>query len=99
MLRNRRTKGWASWAMRAGLLLTGMPKACGRRSQNQMRDRAGEMSDAINEKIRKMRQNVCRMPATALAVRSQWRRLGGASAFGVCGIGTGMGIWSHRRRS
>jgi hypothetical protein len=48
MLRNRRKKDWARLAMRAGLLLTDAKLWSA--IQNQMHDRADDISDVINEK-------------------------------------------------
>jgi hypothetical protein len=86
MLRNRRTKDWARLAMRAGLLLTDAKLWSA--IQNQMRDRADEMSDAINEKYRDASERFSNA-SDALRGQSQWPSWG-TFLIGV-GIGTGIG--------
>jgi hypothetical protein len=87
MLRNRRTKDWARLAMRAGLLLTDAKLWSA--MQNQMRDRADEMGDAINEKYEDASSRLANA-SDALRGRSQWPSWG-TFLIGV-GIGTGIGI-------
>jgi len=86
MLRNRRAKDWARLAMRAGLLLTDAKLWSA--IQNQMRDRADEMSDAINEKYRDASERFSNAN-DALRGRSPWPSWG-SFLLGV-GIGTGIG--------
>jgi hypothetical protein len=87
MLRNRRTKDWARLAMRAGLLLTDAKLWSA--VQNQMRDRADDMSDVINEKYEDASSRLANA-SEALRGRSQWPSWG-SFLLGV-GIGTGIGI-------
>jgi hypothetical protein len=87
MLRNRRTKDWARLAMRAGLLLTDAKLWSA--VQNQMRDRADDMSDVINEKYEDASSRLANA-SDALRGRSQWPSWG-SFLLGV-GIGTGIGI-------
>jgi hypothetical protein len=86
MMRNKRTKDWARLAMRAGLLLTDAKLWSA--VQNQMRDRADEMSDAINEKYEDASERLSNA-GDALRGRSQWPSWG-SFLLGV-GIGTGIG--------
>jgi hypothetical protein len=86
MMRNKRTKDWARLAMRAGLLLTDAKLWSA--VQNQMRDRADEMSDAINEKYEDASERLSNA-GDALRGRSQWPGWG-SFLLGV-GIGTGIG--------
>ena len=85
MIRNRRTKDWARLAMRAGLLLTDAKLWSA--VQNQMRDRADEMSSAINEKYEDASERLA-SASDALHGRSQWPSWG---TF-LIGIGIGAGI-------
>jgi len=87
MLRNKRTKDWARVAMRAGLLLTDAKLWSA--VQNQMRDRAGEVSEAINDKYDDASSRLANA-SDALRGRSQWPSWG-SFLLGV-GIGTGIGI-------
>jgi hypothetical protein len=87
MLSNKRTKDWARLAMRAGLLLTDAKLWSA--VQNQMRDRADEMGDAINEKYEDASSRLANA-SDALRGRSQWPSWG-SFLLGV-GIGTGIGI-------
>ena len=86
MLRNRRTKDWARLAMRAGLLLTDAKLWSA--VQNQMRDHADGISDAINEKYEDASSRLANA-SDALRGRSQWPSWG-SFLLGV-GIGTGIG--------
>lgn len=86
MLRNRRTKDWARLAMRAGLLLTDAKLWSA--VQNQMRDRADGLNDAINEKYEDASERLSNA-GDALRGRSQWPSWG-SFLLGV-GIGTGIG--------
>ena len=87
MFRNRRTKDWARLAMRAGLLLT--DAKLWQAVQNQMHDRADEMSDAINEKYEDASSRLANA-SEALRGRSQWPSWG-TFLLGV-GVGAGVGI-------
>lgn len=87
MLRNKRTKDWARLAMRAGLLLTDAKLWSA--VQNQMRDRAEDITDAINEQYEDATSRLSNA-SDALQGRSQWPRWG-SFLLGV-GIGTGVGI-------
>ena len=86
MLRNRRKKDWARLAMRAGLLLTDAKLWSA--VQNQMRDRADDISDVINEKYQDASERFSNA-SDALRGRSQWPSWG-SFLLGV-GIGTGIG--------
>ncbi len=86
MLRNRRTKDWARLAMRAGLLMTDAKLWSA--IQNQMRDRADGLNDAINEKYEDASERLSNA-SDALRGRSQWPSWG-SFLLGV-GIGTGIG--------
>jgi hypothetical protein len=86
MLRKKRTKDWARLAMRAGLLLTDAKLWSA--VQNQMRDRADEVSDAINDKYEDAQERLSNA-GDALRGRSQWPSWG-SFLLGV-GIGTGIG--------
>src|SRR5215468_8640425 len=86
MLRNRRAKDWARLAMRAGLLLTDAKLWSA--VQNQMRDRADEMSDAINEKYQDASERLSNA-SDALRGQNQWPSWG-SFLLGL-GIGTGIG--------
>jgi hypothetical protein len=86
MLRRKKTKDWARLAMRAGLLLTDAKLWSA--VQNQMRDRAEEVSDAINEKYDDATSRLSDAN-DALRGRSGWPSWG-TFLLGV-GIGTGIG--------
>jgi hypothetical protein len=86
MLRNKRKKDWARLAMRAGLLLTDAKLWSA--VQNQMRDRADDISDVINEKYQDASERISNA-GDALRGRSQWPSWG-TFLLGV-GIGTGIG--------
>jgi hypothetical protein len=86
MLRKKQTKDWARLAMRAGLLLTDAKLWSA--LQNQMRDRADGVSEAINEKYEDASERLSNA-GDALRGRSQWPSWG-SFLLGV-GIGTGIG--------
>jgi hypothetical protein len=86
MLRNRRKKDWARLAMRAGLLLTDAKLWSA--VQNQLRDRADDISDVINEKYQDASERFSNA-SDALRGHSQWPSWG-SFLLGV-GIGTGIG--------
>lgn len=87
MLRNNRTKDWARLAMRAGLLLTDAKLWSA--VQNQMRDRADEVTEAINEKCEDASSRLSDA-SDALRGRRGWPSWG-TFLLGV-GIGTGIGF-------
>lgn len=87
MLRKKQTKDWARLAMRAGLLLTDAKLWSA--VQNQMRDRADDITDAINEKYEDATTRLSDA-SDALRGRSQWPSW--ASFLLGIGIGTGVGI-------
>jgi hypothetical protein len=85
MLRNKRTKDWARLAMRAGLLMTDAKLWSA--IQNQMRDRADGLNDAINEKYEDASE---RLSNASDALRGRQWPSWGSFLLGV-GIGTGIG--------
>lgn len=87
MFRNKRTKDWARLAMRAGLLLT--DAKLWSVVQNQMRDRADDISEAINDKYEDASDRLSNA-SDALRGRSQWPSWG-TFLLGV-GIGAGIGM-------
>jgi hypothetical protein len=87
MLRRKRTKDWARLAMKAGLLITDAKLWSA--IQSQMRDRADEMSEAINEKYEDASTRLSDA-GDALRGRRGWPNWG-TFLLGV-GIGTGIGF-------
>ena len=85
MLRRKQTKDWARLAMRAGLLLTDAKLWSA--VQNQVRDRVGDVSDAINEKYEDASERLADAN-DALRGRNRWPSWG---TF-LIGVGVGGGV-------